>query len=288
MTTLNIIGPGKVGKTLGYLLTQKANFILNTILGRSLNSSTQTQTLINAGTVISKYEELLPADVYLLSVSDDQLPQVVAKLSTQKIVQPGNIIFHCSGSLSSELLRPLQQQGALIASVHPIKSFGVPEKNIFDFEGTVCTVEGDDLACSFLNKHFTQLGAKVYRIPPENKMLYHAAFVFSCNYFVSIVDIALQLLEKSGIARESGYEMLEPLIIGSWQQIKSVGTASALTGPISRGDSTLVKKQLEELNLENVSIGNLYKALGKITVELAKKNKKLTPLEIKDLQNVLL
>ncbi len=288
MTTFNLIGPGKVGKTLGFLLTRKAGLTLNNILSRSPSSSKEAQTFIDAGKVISKYEELNSADVYLLSVSDDQLPEVVTKISEQNIVRPSNIIFHCSGSLSSEILQPLQQQGALIASIHPIKSFGVPEKNISNFEGTVCTIEGDTLACSFLKEHFTQLGAKVFQILAKNKMLYHAAFVFSCNYFVGIVDIALQLLEKSGIAAEDGYEMLEPLIFGSWQNIKAVGTANALTGPIARGDSELVKKQLAKLNIENEALGDLYKALGKITLEVAKKNNKLTTNEINDLQEVLL
>lgn len=287
MLTLNIIGAGKVGKTFGYLLSTKQCYKINDVLTRSKQTSAQACEFIKSGRPIDSYTELTPADVYLVAVTDDQITNVVNELKSKKILQPGNIVFHCSGATSSEILAELQSEGALIASLHPVKSFGNPGDNIHNFANTVCTVEGDKPACEYLTKIFNKLGAKVHPISSKNKLLYHASFVFSCNYFVSLIDVALQLLEQTGIKRTTAVEILEPLILGSWQQIKSLGTAKALTGPIARGDSELVKMQLDSVNEADQELGNLYKVLGKLTLELAVKKNTLTTKQTAELRNIL-
>lgn len=288
MTTLNIIGGGKVGKTLGFLLTHQANIKLNTILCRSHETSLLAQQFLGSGKPISHFKELTPADIYLIAVPDDQISTIVTALNESKLLSTGNLVFHCSGTLSSELLQPLQAHGALVASLHPIKSFGNPKENVTSFKETVCTIEGDRKACELLRAIFTPIVSKIHSISPENKLLYHAAFVFSCNYFVGLVDVSLHLLEKSGIPRTLAFEMLEPLIQGSLHQIKTLDTPHALTGPISRGDSKLIKMQLDSLNYEDELLGDLYKLLGKFTLDVAKKRQALSEVETLELEKILL
>jgi predicted short-subunit dehydrogenase-like oxidoreductase (DUF2520 family) len=287
MLTLNIIGGGKVAKTLGFLLATHPCYVINDILCRRQQASDQACEFITSGRPITNYKDLRASDVYLLAVTDDQIVNVAQQLQAIQILKPGDIVFHCSGALSSDILQPLKASGAHIASLHPIKSFGNPCDNIHNFQNTVCTVEGDQSACEHLITVFSQIGAKVYSISSNHKMLYHSSLVLSCNYLTTLIDASLQLLEKSGLSRDIGFEMLEPLILGTLHQVKSLGTAQALTGPISRGDSALVKKQLDCLNLDDESLGNLYKVLGKLTLELAIKRKTLSEAEILNLENSL-
>jgi predicted short-subunit dehydrogenase-like oxidoreductase (DUF2520 family) len=287
MLTLTIIGCGKVGKTLGYLLFNHHCCDIQDILCRSYPSSLQATHFIGAGNALSHHQELQPADIFLLAVNDDQLPKAVSMLATSHIITDNSLIFHCSGALPSSLLSPLKSQGAKIASLHPVKSFSQPEDDIKSFAGTVCTLEGDTQPCAVLKKLFGQLGADIIQITPDMKLLYHIATVFSSNYFVTLMDTALQLLQEAGIQRQQGMTLLQPLVMGSWHQLVKWGSQEALTGPISRGDSELVAAQLALLKQSHRDIAHVYQALGKLTLQLAEKKNVLSRDSFLKLEKVL-
>lgn len=287
MRTLNIIGCGKLGKTLGYLLIQTKKYRINNILTRSINSAQECTNFLNQGTAITQYQELSAADVTLIAVKDDQLLGVIKALSTNHAMQQSMLAFHCSGAFSSEILLPLKSTTLSIASLHPIKSFSQTEKNDMSLEGRYCALEGDYSACKILQDDFENLGAKIIPIATANKFFYHIATIFSSNYFVALLEIALQLLEQSNIPREQGLSLLEPLMMGTYLQIKEHGTTKALTGPISRGDSELVAKQYQTLQSLNNDFADAYKSLGKVALDLTIKKNTLPEDIIIKLETIL-
>lgn len=282
---LNIIGAGKVAKTLGHLLHKNNCYKIQNILSRSLSSSEQAKNFIGSGEAITKYADLKIADAFLLAVNDDQLKKVVTKLAKTNLLNNTSIVFHCSGSLSCAILAPLQAQGAHIASLHPIKSFSQPKDTTL--QDTFCTLEGDDTACIILQAKFEQLGATIVKITSEHKMHYHIATIFCSNYLVTLLELSLQFFEKAGINRQQSLLMLQPLILNSWQQCFAYGPVNALTGPIARGEHKLIAKQLKLLTKENQDYANLYQSLGKMTLELASRKGTLSKEEIIRLQKLL-
>jgi hypothetical protein len=62
----------------------------------------------------------------------------------------GAVVFHCSGAKASTELDALRRAGALVASVHPVRSFADPAAVAADFDGTFCGVEGDAAALALL------------------------------------------------------------------------------------------------------------------------------------------
>ncbi len=65
MKRLNIIGCGKVGRTVGRLWAQGKVFDIGDILNRSKESSASAVQFIGAGQVVAGIEVMSPADVFL-------------------------------------------------------------------------------------------------------------------------------------------------------------------------------------------------------------------------------
>lgn len=275
MTTLTIIGAGKLGKTLGYLFAKNKSFIIQDVLCRTLAASQVACDFIQAGHPADQYAHLKPADVFLLAVTDDQLPGAVNNLLSTQLINQNTILFHCSGPLSSSLLLPFKKLGASIASIHPIKNFSDPKESIRTFTNTFCAIEGDPKACQILEEKFITIGGKIFNVKQDKKMLYHIACIFSSNYFISLMDVALTLLSESGISRAQGYEILDPIVMGTWENMKTTDTVEALTGPIARGDNDIVNKQLICLETHQPEFAQAYKILGRLALKLVRQKGKL-------------
>jgi len=62
---------------------------------------------------------------------------------------------------------------------------------------------------------------------------------------------------------------MEPLVRGTVDNIFRDGTVQALTGPIARGDCAVVSGQLEALDDWDSEIALVYRALGRIALDLS-------------------
>lgn len=269
MPRLNLIGGGQVGKTLAYLLTQKAGFSLQHVLNRTQESAAQVCDFIQQGIPTTDYQALTPADCYLIAVPDRAIVPCIDALAACHILAPGNIVFHCSGFMASDILYPAQLQGAAIASMHPIKSFVEPLRSIETFAGTFCALEGDPDATRSLATWIEQIGGIPFPLQAAHKALYHAAFVMASNYLVVLHEIALQTLQKADISADFSQKILAPIMQHTLQQSFSLGPAQALTGPIARGDGAVVAAEIEALQQWNPAVSALYRMLGEMALPLA-------------------
>ena len=266
--SLNLIGPGRLGKTLAHLW-QNAHLVEVTgILGHNSDKTSRAADFIGAGTRVD-WASLPPANITLLSTPDDNLAAVVDLLAASQILRHGDIVFHCSGALPSALLAPLRQQGVHVASIHPLKSFAMPELAITNFAGTYCACEGDQAALDCLQPLFTEIGGICFAINTEHKTHYHAGAVLACNALVALMDSALQCMATAGVPNLIAWPALRPLINGTLSNIDQLGPAGALTGPIMRGDIETVARQYMALRDSAPELGDVYATLGKIGLELS-------------------
>jgi predicted short-subunit dehydrogenase-like oxidoreductase (DUF2520 family) len=267
--SLTIIGAGHVGKTLGRLWTLKNTYAVRDVLNRSAKSAQQAVDFIGAGRAITRYTDLQPADVVMLAVPDDQISRCCEKLAQSGRLCFGSVVFHCSGALPSSVLQTAAQAGAVIAGVHPVRSFADPEQVAQTFDGTWCGVEGDQRALDILAPALAAIGAQPVAIDPAKKVLYHAAAVFACNYLPTLLDAARQAYRQAGVPDDVALSLMEPLVRETIDNIFRMGPAAALTGPVARGDMATVARQQQAVTQWNASYGELYKQLTKLTVELA-------------------
>jgi predicted short-subunit dehydrogenase-like oxidoreductase (DUF2520 family) len=268
--TLNLIGPGRAGRTLAALLARGGACVLQDVLSAEYATAQSAVAFIGSGRAVRKLPEMRPAGLWLLTPPDAAIAPVAAALAASSRVHAGDIVFHCSGSQPSSLLSPLAAAGARIASVHPLKSFADPAAAVKSFAGTWCTAEGDAVAIAALKPLFEGIGAQVATIDASGKTLYHAASVLVCNDLTALMEAGLRLYEKAGLDRATAQRMMEPLVRETLDNVFVLGTVRALTGPVARGDAEVVQRQLAALENVDPQIAAAYRALNSIALELAR------------------
>ena len=271
LKSLSVIGCGRAARTLARLWQDAGIFRISGILNSSLESAREAIDFIGAGTAAATIEELPPSDVYMLGCPDDRIRECCTLLADSSLPLDTATVFHLSGALSSGELDPARDQGASVASVHPVMSFADPTKAIDDFHGTWCGMEGDDEGLALLEPAFEAIGARCFHIEASGKSLYHAASVIACNYVVTLEELSLQTFEAAGIRRDTALEILAPILRGTVENILALDTTEALTGPIARGDVSVIEAHIQALEQWNPEVAALYRRLGLATIDLSQK-----------------
>lgn len=268
--TLNLVGAGHVGRVLGRLFASHAVFDVQDVLTRSGASAQGAVDFIGAGQACVEMAAMRPAQVWLLAVSDDQIAPVCAALARTHDLA-GALVLHCSGAKASDELRAAGERGALVASVHPIRSFADPDGVAQAFAGTFCGVEGDAGALALLGPAFEAIGARLVPIDAAAKTVYHAAAVFASNYLTTVLDAALRAYQAAGVPEAVARELAQPLASETLANVFRLGPAAALSGPVARGDTATVARQQAALLAWDAATGRLYEALVPLTVDLVRR-----------------
>ena len=103
---LNVIGCGKVGRTLARLWSRRRVFHVQAILNRTIESGAAAAEFVGAGHAVSSYAELQEADLVMISAADEAIEDCCRRLCDAEVLGEGTIVFHCSGSLASSILEP--------------------------------------------------------------------------------------------------------------------------------------------------------------------------------------
>jgi predicted short-subunit dehydrogenase-like oxidoreductase (DUF2520 family) len=287
--TVSCIGAGRLGTTLCRLLLEQQSDIsisIKQVLNNSLESSLKAVDFIGDGRAIKDSERLEPADLWLISTPDDSIQGVSEALAQSGVLAPGNIVFHCSGSLSSTIIR-LPDNQCYRASVHPTHSFADAEKSVSTFSGSSCAMEGDKQAIKVLNSLFSAIGAKCFPLKSDKKGLYHAATVMACNNLVALLAMSKQMLAEADIDPAQQEQILNPLIRQTVDNyLNNPDPADSLTGPISRGDLSTVETHLDALSSQR-QWRNAYAVLGEVAVDLAKQQGFASDEELRKIMDLL-
>lgn len=270
MKTINLIGGGRVGQTLGRLLAQEGQIRVQDVLTRSQASAEQALAFVGSGRAIGHMIDMRPADLWMLAVPDAQIAPVATTLAACDHLPPATV-FHASGALSADLLKPLQDKGWRVASAHCLLSFASPALALQQFAGTPCALEGEAQALAELRTLFTRLGARCFDVRTQDKMLYHAGAIFATNFLPVLQDLAEQLWQNSGMPQPMVQHLRVSLLQNAVDNITRLGPQAALTGPAARGDAALVAAQGQAVQQWNPSAGQAYQALSALARQLAQR-----------------
>jgi predicted short-subunit dehydrogenase-like oxidoreductase (DUF2520 family) len=281
MQTLNIIGAGRVGQTLGRLWHQSGVFALQDVLTNSHASAQAACEFIGAGKPVTRMTQMRSADVWMLAVPDAQIAAVALALEVwaakRSATQQQPIAFHCSGAQSSKLLSPLSDLGWRTASAHCILSFAAIEAAIQQFPGTACALEGDESAVVALHSAFTTIQARCFEVQSQDKLLYHGAAVFATNFLPVIQSVAEEAWLAAGVPQDLIPGLRSSLLTNAVANITRLGPADALTGPAARGDVDAIARQAEAVTQWDAKAGAAYEALSALALRLAKAKTETNP-----------
>jgi predicted short-subunit dehydrogenase-like oxidoreductase (DUF2520 family) len=287
MKSMNVIGAGRVGRSLARLWRVREVFAIQDVLDRTPHGARSAVAFVCAGNAVGSIDAMRAAEVWMLTPPDTKIARCCEALAASGLLRPGDIVFHCSGSLASTELASAARGGASVASVHPLKSFADPAEAVRTFQGSYCAAEGDAAALAVLCPAFEEIGARVSEIAPQHKTLYHAASVIVCNYLVALMETGLRCYERAGLTRETALAMMEPLVRETADNVFRLGTTRALTGPIARGDVAVVARHLEALRTGNADVAELYRRLGAAALDLARAGGEVDPEAITRLARIL-
>jgi predicted short-subunit dehydrogenase-like oxidoreductase (DUF2520 family) len=287
MKTLSIIGAGRVGQTLGKLWARKGVFEIHEVLNRSVESASAAVAFLGTGRVVGRIQNMSSAEVFMISVPDAQIAACSHALVQTGLLEPGNIVFHCSGALPASVLGSARASGASVGSLHPVKSFVNPALAQGSFAESFCGIEGDTEAVSVLWEACKAIGGRPFKIDPEFKTLYHAGAVIVCNYMTALLEWGMQCFDKAGLERSAALKLIEPMVRDTVKNIFQANTVTALTGPIARGDHEVVAQQLQAMSQCSERFGRLYQDLGAIALELSHAQGTASPESLASLEKLL-
>ncbi|MDT8989995.1 Rossmann-like and DUF2520 domain-containing protein [Curvibacter sp. APW13] len=274
LPTLNIVGAGRVGRTLAYLWHAHGQFSIQGVACRSPESAHEAVAFIGAGTAIDA-QELPPADVWMLAVPDASIAAVAQSLATHAppptATGAAPVVFHCAGASGSELLQPLTDLGWRSASAHCILSFARADTAVAQFDGTVCALEGEASACALLQGAFEAIGGQCFALQRQDKLLYHAAAVFATNFLPVLQSVAEEAWAASGVPAALLPHLRQTLLANAVRNITTLGPAGALTGPAARGDTAHIARQSAVVHQWSEGAGRAYDALSSLALQLAQR-----------------
>jgi predicted short-subunit dehydrogenase-like oxidoreductase (DUF2520 family) len=274
-TCVSIIGAGRLGTALAVALERHGYSIESLVARRAQKARNAARLLDGKPQVLAAKQlpSLRPADVFLITVPDDQIAEVAAQLSGLEFDATA---LHTSGALSADVLAPLRKRGWHTGSIHPLVSVSDSDTAL---AGAFWSVEGDAAALRMGKAVVRDLGGQSFSIRSEDKPLYHAAAVMVSGNVVALFDVALEMLMRCGLDRKTSRAILLPLIASTVRSLQTKDPAQALTGTFSRGDLETVKRHLAALKKSELADAlELYRILGQRSLKVTGKHPQITQI----------
>lgn len=262
-----IIGSGKVGTAIGYLL-RSAGYSICGVYDQSIQAA-QTAIPYTGGRVCTIQELAdIKADGIFITTVDDAIAAVCKSLVQERAINPGSKVIHMSGAGSIELIGSARSQGAFVASIHPVQSFADTENAISRIPGSLFGITADNEIKNWSVKLVEDLGGIPFFVDESDKPLYHAAACMASNYLTTLLFMVIDIYKTLGLTQDNAIKAFQPLVRGTLSNIENKGAVQALTGPIARGDIGTIEKHLKILHEKLPQYLKVYCELGIITIDV--------------------
>ncbi len=180
-------------------------------------------------------------------------------------------LVHCSGASPVDLLAPARSQGASTGGFHPLFLFSGEPVDLDRIVGCSVSIEADGALKETLTALAVALGCHPLSIPPGGRMLYHAAAHYAASFALCGLEECVALWRTLGIDEDDALRAVLPMLAGVVETARDKGLADALAGPVSRGDTGVVQKQLALLEAFGGDHATLYALMTRRAVTLARR-----------------
>ncbi len=278
---LGFIGAGALATMLA-IEFKKRGFKVAAVSSRGYESARMLASRLDGCRAASDNQQVADnADFIFIATPDDVIPVVASQVRWRK----EQMVVHCSGADSVDILNPAKTAGCQTGVFHPLQTFAAGLED--SLKGITFAVEAEEPLLAQLKNMAQMLGGHWIELKSKDRVIYHAAAVFACNYLVTLTDIAAGLWEDIDIPRDKAVRALLPLMRGTLNNIEAIGITQSLTGPIARGDSGTIKKHLTALDKINPDITKLYRELGLNTIPIAMEKGKLNVSQAEEIAGIL-
>lgn len=168
-----------------------------------------------------------------------------------------SVALHTSGSHTPAVLAPLSTMGFSVGGWHPLVPVAGVDPDVF--RGGAVGVSGEAAAVERGRRLAEAVSARPLAVQEGSHGRYHAAAVLASNGLVACLAAARDELEAATGGAGSLDDLL-PLARKALENVEERGLDGGLTGPVDRGDSGTVRRDLEGLPAERAE---LYRRLAR-------------------------
>ena len=216
-------------------LHRAGNTILE-IYSRSLTNALTLASLVDAKATDNIDHIDSTADLYLFSLKDDILPELVGRMPPTD-----GIWAHTAGSIPIELFSQFRSRGYGV--IYPLQTFSKSRELIFS--EIPLLVEGDsEETDKILKKVAETISADVRFLAGDKRLYLHLAAVFANNFSNHMFALASEIVGS----RQIPFDLLKPLIAETAAKVMELDPCDAQTGPALRYDEMVIQKHINLLD----------------------------------------
>lgn len=246
-----LIGAGNLATHLGKALHAAGHDMVQ-VFSRTMQSAETLASLLDAEPLTDIAQVRDDADVYIFSVKDSALVQLVAQfcrhdadglgedgavnaLRKAKKGEHERVFLHTAGSMPMSVFKGMAQHYGVL---YPMQTFS--KQREVDFSIIPCFVEAnDEFAQKQIEGLAREISGRVYQLSSEDRKYLHLSAVFACNFANHCYAISQELLEEHGIP----FDVMLPLINETAAKVHEMKPKDAQTGPAVRYDENVIDKQ---------------------------------------------
>ena len=253
-----LIGAGNLATHLGKALHAAGHDMVQ-VFSRTMQSAETLASLLDAEPLTDMAQVRDDADVYIFSVKDSALEQLVSQLCGGE----KKVFLHTAGSMPMSVFRGKALHYGVL---YPMQTFS--KQREVDFCIIPCFIEAnDEVALKQIESLAGQISHRVYQLSSEDRKYLHLSAVFACNFANHCYAASQELLQQHGIP----FDVMLPLIDETAAKVHGMTPKEAQTGPAVRYDENVIGKQIQLLENQPY-FQKIYDCMSKSIHELESEN----------------
>ena len=229
-----LIGAGNLATHLGKALHAAGHDMVQ-VFSRTMQSAENLASLLDAEPLTDMAQVRDDADVYIFSVKDSALEQLISQLCGGE----KKVFLHTAGSMPMSVFRGKALHYGVL---YPMQTFS--KQREVDFCIIPCFIEAnDEFALKQIEGLAGQISHRVYQLSSEDRKYLHLSAVFACNFANHCYAASQKLLQQHGIP----FDVMLPLIDETAAKVHGMTPKEAQTGPAVRYDENVIGKQIQLL-----------------------------------------
>lgn len=253
-----LIGAGNLATHLGKALHAAGHDMVQ-VFSRTMQSAETLASLLDAEPLTDISQVRDNADVYIFSVKDSALEQLISQLCGGE----KKVFLHTAGSMPMSVFR---EKALHYGVLYPMQTFS--KQREVDFSIIPCFIEAnDEFALKQIEGLAGQISHRVYQLSSEDRKYLHLSAVFACNFANHCYAASQELLQQHGIP----FDVMLPLIDETAAKVHGMTPKEAQTGPAVRYDENVIGKQIRLLENQPY-FQKIYDCMSKSIHELESEN----------------
>lgn len=226
-----LIGAGNLATHLGKAIFAAGHDVVQ-VFSRTMQSATALASEVGAQPVSDISAVRADADLYVVSVKDSALAELIPALCKGKETK---VFLHTAGSIPMDVFQGMALHYGVL---YPMQTFS--KQREVDFSQIPCFIEAnDEHALQQIGDVAHQVSSRVYHLASEDRKYLHLSAVFACNFVNHCYALSQEILKDHGIP----FDVMLPLIDETAAKVHELDPKEAQTGPAVRYDENVLRAQ---------------------------------------------